>query len=630
MRLPALILALPAFAAVTTVHVTERSDVLGGRSLGPAGAYERVQARACFAVDPKNAANAAIRDLELAPKNDKGLVEFCTMIDVLKPRDPKLANGTLLLEVPNRGGKGMLSRFQYGQGGVNPQSEEDFGDLSLMQQGFTLAWVGWQWDVPRREGLLRAEFPVLEGVKGVVRAEFIPGQKTTTMPLSDRSHLPYPVADRASLKVTVRAGAFDARTVVAPGSYRLVKDNTEIEMAAGFLPGQIYEAVYTAANPPVVGLGLVAIRDFTSYLRHQGNGTQQLGEQPSVIKRSLAFGISQSGRYLRTFLFYGMNADEKGRKVFDGIWADVAGAGRGSFNHRFAQASRDGHPFLNLFYPTDLPPFANIWQATPEAAMPKVFLTNGSYEYWGRNAALLHTTEDGTKDLELPPFVRMYTYAGATHGPAGMPQQRKSARYPTNPNDFRPIQRALLAALHAWVKDGTAPPDSVLPRIDDKTLTGFGALAFPKLAGVAAPRRPKAAMPLLFGPGFNEQGIVTLEPPRAGTPYPTLVPQTAADGNEKAGIKMPYVAAPLGAFAGWNMKTALTGAPEEIEEMVGSFFAFPRAVIEKQYASKDAYLAKTGEAADALIQARFLLPQDKERAQARAAAIWDYVMAPPR
>lgn len=630
--------ALPG--AVTRVYLESRTDVLSGRPIGSTPGYERIQAKVHFAVDPANPFNQQIRDLALAPKNEKGLVEFTADVDVLRPRDPAKGNGVVLVEVPNRGGKGMLNRFQYGRGGVNPQAEADFGDFWLLEQGYTLVWLGWQWDVPQTEGLLRATFPAVAGVKGPVRAQMIPTAKTTFMPFADRNHLPYPVADPKSIKLMVRKGAMAAPAPVTI-AFTLRADGTGLDMPAGFQPGLVYEAVYTSENPPVVGLGLAAFRDFVSWLRYQGDALSPLGDMRGKVKHTLAFGISQSGRFLRTFLFYGFNADERGRRVFDGVWADVAGAGRGSFNHRFAQASRDGHPYLNIHYPTDLPPFSGLLTSTPETAQPKIFYTNGSYEYWGRNAALIHTNLDGTEDLELPGNVRHYAMSGAAHGPGGMPRRIDTARYLTNPDDYRPVQRALLAALTAWVRDDTAPPPSLHATLAAKTLTGFGAVAFPKTPGITVPRRPKSALPLLFGPDFTEKGIVTVEPPRLGTPWPVLVPQTGPDGNELAGVKMSYVAVPLGSFAGWNMRTPETGAPEEIAEMIGSFHPFPRTKedkaktkdprpsLEELYQSKDDYLAKVDGASDELIAARFLLPQDKARVRQRASDLWDFVMKDP-
>src|SRR5262249_36217235 len=160
------------------------------------------------------------------------------------------------------------------------------------------------------------------------------------------------------------------------------------------------EVVYTSEDPVLVGLGPAAVRDLLSHLKH---------DAPIKLERAYAFGTSQSGRFLRTFLYYGFNQDEAGRQVFDGVMAHVAGVGRGSFNHRFAQPSRDAHPFLNIFYPTDIFPFTDVEQTDPQTGLtdgilararktgtvPRIFYTNSSYEYWGRSASLIHTTLDG-------------------------------------------------------------------------------------------------------------------------------------------------------------------------------------------------------------------------------------------
>ena len=204
-------------------------------------------------------------------------------------------------------------------------------------------------------------------------------------------------------------------------------------MAAGFEPKKIYEVVYRSQDPPVVGVGLAAVRDTISKMKY--GAASELGLAQGALTRAIAFGISQSGRFLRTYLYYGFNEDESHRKVFDGVMAHVAGAGRGSFNHRFAQPSRDGHPYLNFFYPTDIFPFTDISQRDPETGVqdgllthgtkpqfqPRVFYTNSSYEYWGRAASLFHTTIDGLEDAPLPANVRAYLLAAGQHGVGGLP-----------------------------------------------------------------------------------------------------------------------------------------------------------------------------------------------------------------
>lgn len=650
MRLMGMILLLPMLgsAALTRVSVIERSDVLGGRPLGPAGAYERIIAKAYFELDPRLRANRAVRDLELAERNERGMVEFSADLYVLKPTDPAKGNGTLLFEAPNRGGKGMLARFQYATGAADPRTEEQFGDLWLMKQGYTLAWLGWQWDVPRRgaadEKLLRLDAPVArmggEPITGLVRSEFIPVKRTGTMPLADRDHVAYAAVEDQGMEVTltVRDAAMGQRRKLTGWSF--TADRTAIEMPSGFEPGRIYEVVYRSKDPRIQGAGLAAVRDFVAFMKHDGSALSVLGDQRQYLKRAIAFGISQSGRFLRTFLYYGFNADEKGRKAFDGVWADVAGAGRGSFNHRFAQASRDGYAFFNLFYPTDLFPFMDepskdpltgetdgLLTHLPETAMPKIVYTNGGAEYWERVAALIHVTPDGKTDAVAPPNVRIYTQSSTQHGVGPFPPLRNRTQYLLNPVDFRPFQRAVLAALQAWVKVGAEPPPSRYPKLAEGQLVTVDRLRFPKLAGVTVPQRPKPAHRVDYGPDFAEKGIVTKEPPVLGAAFPVLVPQVDSDGLDLGGIRPPEVAVPLGTYTGWNLRAAEIGAPRELAGLAGSFFPFAPAEVKKRYGSREGYLEKAGRAVDGLIAERFLLPEDRPRVMDRAKAMWEIVAA---
>ncbi|MFN2461093.1 MAG: alpha/beta hydrolase domain-containing protein, partial [Candidatus Velthaea sp.] len=288
-------------------------------------------------------------------------------------------------------------------------------------------------------------------------------------------------------------------------------------------------------------------------------------------------------------MFYqGFNADEDGRIVFDGMFADVAGAGRGSFNHRFAQPSRDGPSFSSFLYPTDVFPFTDAVEHDPFGAPDDGLLTHanalnsgvkvmysfGSYEYWSRGASLTHTTADGAADMPLPANVRIYAIAGSQHNP-GLPSRRTSfARAPTNPNDFSWALRALVVRLDDWVARGTPPPPSLYPSMAAHTLVPLSAVRFPAIAGAGFPQTYHHEYALDFGPDFSERGIVTVDPPRVGREYPVLLPQVDADGNESAGLRMPEVAVPLGTYTGWNFRREDTGFPTELVDFTGSFLPF--------------------------------------------------------
>jgi hypothetical protein len=646
-----LVVAASSPGAVRTVHVVERADVLDGRSFARSGPYEKIIARAWFTLDPKLPANRMIRDLNLAVANANGLVEFSADVHILKPRDPSKGNGTILLEVPNRGGKAILNRFCFARASNDPTREEDFGDKWLLDEGYTLVWVGWQWDVPSRPGLMRLEPAPLRNdipTAGLVRSEFIPDHPTKKMPLGDRGHSPIPVGK--PIRLLVRDSAASVPVEIPAPKWKLSDDSAQVEMPEGFQPGLLYEFVYEGGSPVVTGLGLAAVRDIVSYLKHGGgDNVSLLNEQSRYLKRSVGFGISQSGRFLRTFLYEGFNADEQGRRVFDGVWADVGGAGRGSFNFRYAQASRDGNPWSNVFYPTDVFPFAGFPEKDPATGrveglldraaqanvVPKLFLTSSSYEYWGRAAALTHTRPDGLADAPLPPEARSYFFAGAQHFPRSLPLSKAGARHDSNPTDQRPFQRALLHALEFWVKDNVQPPPSVIPRLIKGELTSLDGLNFPHIPGITPPRHPRLARRLDFGPEFLSKGYSTQEPPKVRGSFPLLVPQVDRDGNDLGGVKLPEVAVPLGTFTGWNLRAPGSGAPSQMASFVGSFIAFPRTKaerlrthdsrlsIEERYADRADYMQRVASVVDALVAQHFVLERDRTYVLERCGLLWD-------
>jgi alpha/beta hydrolase family protein len=618
-----------AYAGVTRVDITQRNDLAVVN-------YEEIVGKVYFAVDPKLPHNQIIVDLDRAPRNAQGLVEFSSDLYVLRPKDPARSNGTAILEISNRGGKGLLGMFDLGQG-RELRTAADFGDPLLFQAGYTLVWVGWEWDVPDSTKM-KLYAPVIRGITGPVRSEIMVDRRATTATLGDRVQTPYAVADEASATLTVRDRATAPHTTIPRDQWKFNAGATGVEYPAGFEPGRIYEVVYTAKDPAVVGLGPAAVRDYIAYMKERGE-----------VKRAIGYGTSQSGRFLRKFLYDGFNADEQGHQVFDGLWAHVAGAGRGSFNHRFAQPSRDGHTWLNFFYATDLFPFTDepetdgpitdgvLARAKKDGVVPKIFYTNGSYEYWGREAGLIHVSPDGKKDVPPAPTTRIYYVAGTQHGANARPEKNNTQNR-ANPQDYRFAMRALLFAMNSWITDGTPPPDSQIPRVDKDNLVTPGALAFPKIPGVSLPFEPNFAWHLDFGPEFAAKGIVAYEPPKVGKPFPTLVPQVDRDGNETEGVRLPELAVPLATYTGWNLRSSAIGASDEIQSMVGSFIPFartkaerektgdPRPSIEERYSSKEEYLSKVDAAGRQLVHDHFLLDRDLEKIKEKASARWDSLM----
>jgi hypothetical protein len=649
-------------AEVMRVDIGSRADLLGGRSFGRAGTYEKIIGKVTFAVDPNNPHNQSIVDLDKAPRNVRGEVEFSADLYILKPKDLNRGNGAVLFEVSNRGGKGMLSFFNRARGSPDPSVEAEIGDGFLMRLGFTLVWVGWQFDVPLQDGLMRLYAPITtetgKPIAGLVRADFVLPEKVYDHSLADANHLAYPVLDPQGTEniLTVRDTIFGQRRELPRSEWQfariergtVVPDLTRVYLQNGFEPGKIYEVVYRSQNPVVLGLGLAAVRDLIAYFKHQPDAVVPL-------RRAYAFGISQSGRFLRHFLYQGFNADEHNRQVFDGVIAHVAGGGRGSFNHRFAQPSRAAHPFEHFFYPTDLFPFTDIEQTDPEtgetdgllthaknpSVLPKIFYTNASSDYWGRAVSLTHTTVDGTSDALLRENVRIYSFAGSQHvqgpffPPTYSPRLNFLGQQKLNSNDFRWSMRALLLAMDRWVSHGTPPPPSQYPRIADGTLVRLQAVEFPKLPGIEFPQTIHEAYRVDYGPQFP-QGIVSEEPPRVGRPFPVLVPQVDRDGNERAGIGMPEIAVPLATYTGWNLRDPKIGAPNELVGNVGSYIPFartraerertgdPRLAIEERYQSRAHYLDLYAEVALQLVKEGYLLAEDIPALLTRAGAYWDY------
>jgi len=631
------ILAVLLFAATSRAAVT-RVEILESGELPAYPSYQRVVGKIYFAVDPKLAANRTIVDIGLAPRNAQGLVEFTADLYMLKPADPSRGNGTALFEVSNRGGRGMLSMFDFG-GKPDPRTVEDLGDPLLFKQGFTLVWVGWEWDVPKHPGVLGLDAPRIPGLSGLVRAEIIRNERTHRASLGDRAQIPYAVADPASATMTWRDDPVGAGAVIPHSQWRFTEDGRNVEFDSGFEPGRIYEVIYKAQNPVVSGLGSAAIRDYISYLKQTGD-----------VKRAIGFGTSQSGRFLRTFVYEGFNADEHGARVFDGLWPHVGGAGRGSFNIRFGQPSRDGHARMNRFYPTDIFPFSELpetdagitdsllTRAMAQHAVPRIFYTNGSYEYWGRGASLTHTSLDGKHDYAPSAGSRIYYLAGTQHGPNANPVRHDTENL-ANPQDYRFAMRGLLLAMNAWITDDAPPPDSRMPLIAKNELVPESALHFPKIPGVHLPKEPYIVYRLNFGPNFRTKGIIDIEPPKIGGPFPILVPQVDRDGNEISGVRLPELSVPLATYTGWNLRDPAIGAPDVTYDMVGSYVPFararadrektgdPRLSIEERYTDREDYVRKVAAAAEELVRERFMIEEDVPRVIERAAARWDSLMS---
>ena len=636
-----LVAASTADARVVRLRIERREPVLNGRTFGAAGAYEKLVGKVEFAVDPNNPRNDVIVDLKLAPRNARGEVEASADFYMLKPVDPARGNGRVFYEVGNRGGKSILATFQKAAPSPDPTTEAEFGDGALMRQGFTLLWMGWQWDVPERPGVMRMEMPIASEngrrITGLVRGNFILNEPAATAPLADRNHKAYPVLDPASVEntMTVRDDPTAKGTLVAHAKWRFVDTGT-VAIDGGFEPGRIYDVVYRTADPRVLGFGLSGTRDLLSFIKYDKTDANPA----RGVTLALGWGVSQSGRFLRHFLYQGFNEDEQGRKVFDGVFDQVGGAGRGSFNHRFGQASRDALQFFNILFPVDLFPFTDGPETDPESGAvdsllaraertgtaPKLFHLLTNSEYFNRAGSLVHTDATGTKDAALPANTRVYMIASAPHGPGPFPPKSNVGggmvgRAALNPLNYSPAVRALFRALDRWVTDGVEPPPSAYPRFADGTLTPPDRAGWPAIPGFQLPQQPLRAFHLNFGPDWSK-GIVSVEPPEVGTAFVVRVPAVDADGNVRAGIRLPDIAVPLATQAGWNYRDASIGAPERLAGEIGSYLPFartradrtranePRLSIEERYRNRDEYVGRFAAATLDLVERGYLLQED--------------------
>jgi hypothetical protein len=375
------------------------------------------------------------------------------------------------------------------------------------------------------------------------------------------------------------------------------------------------------------------VRDFAAYAKHTADAV-------TPAAHVYGEGISQNGRFLRDFLYQGFNADEDGRIALDGVLAHVAGAGRGSFNYRFAQPSRDAQPTSSIFFPTDIFPFTDqpesdavtgeagglLDRAAKDKVLPKIFFSNTSYEYWGRVAALIHVSADGKRDADVSENVRIYHLTGLQHYSGPFPAAKGEAdtmgQLPQSPLPVKYFWRSMIANMDAWVRNGTLPPASSYPKISNGTLVPLGKLAFPVIPRVTRPREANAAYRLDYGPKVA-QGILQTQPPKVAAVFPVLVPQVNEDGNELDGVRLPELTVPLATYTGWSLRDPSIGAPDQRCAFVGSYVAFartaeerkklsdPRKSIAERYAGREDYLARFTQALDELVAARWILPEDR-------------------
>jgi Alpha/beta hydrolase domain len=615
-----------------------------GKAFGSAGSYLRIAGTAYGELDPHHPLNRVIINLDKAPRNARGLVEYETDFDIMRPADAERGNRKILYEVVNRGRKNLLPVLHEApetsaEAFNDPVTETDAGTGFTFRAGYTLVWSGWDPDAPRANHGLSMRAPVATDADApivkTIRDEFVFGTRVPTTRLTAPLSYEAATLEQDQARLTVRVNEGDPRREI-PSSHWAYADSRSIKLlpeGTAFQPGLIYDFWYPAKDPKVLGIGFAATRDLVSFLRYEthdraGNANPvALNGGDSGIRAVLAFGVSQSGRYLRDHVALGFNQDEAGRKVFDGILSHVAGIGKVFANYEFGQPYRTRTQHEDHWFPENHFPFAHATLTDPVTGQtgglwrgdgfdPSVIEVNTSTEYWQKGASLLHTDPLGQQDIAIPSSVRHYLVAGTQHGGrSGMRAARGSGIHPRNPHDPTPALRALLVALDRWVTEGVEPPPSRVPTLAAGTLVAPKNVQFPVIPGVQAP-------------GFaNRVDVITdwvhpeLTPASAYTP---LVSQVDGDGNEIAGIRLPAIAVPLATHTGWNLYKA--PYPEgELCDREGSYVPFartkaerlangdPRPSLEERYGNHETYVRRVKEVVRELQDAWLLLPDDAAR-----------------
>jgi Alpha/beta hydrolase domain len=681
-----------AEARIIRIEIQRTEPAFGGRIFGATGAYERLIGKAYGEVDPRLPANAIIQDIDLAPRNAKGMVEYATDIDILRPADRSKGNGILFFNIHNRGNKGGIQLFNADVPSnlAEINSLANPGDGFLQRQGYTMIWFGWQADVLAGNNRMTMAVPVAHNpdgstITGLVRSELTTVVPTTTLNLSSgwftaltTASYPTvstanktPLADGFVPTLTVRAKEQEPRVSIpntewsfgaCPQGSNLAVSDTQICYPAGFKPGRLYELIYRAKDPVVLGLGFAAARDLGAFLKAEpkdDNGR----DNPVFVKdaKTIMMGSSQSGRFVRTLIHLGFNRDERGQIVFDGAFPHIGG-GLMPLNVRFGQPGRAaGTEQVDRLYPGASFPFAYGTETDPLSGAkggildrctatntcPKIVHAATALEMWELRQSLGFTDPLGIRDLIEPPNVRSYIMASTQHTAAALPLAAKEpfgfCQQQPNPNPHTWTVRALLQNLAAWIKDGTEPPPSARPTIAAGTLVAPDQVHFPsipanKYGGVSRPvvhflRVHNPLHPHDYGEDFRSEqasGMISVDPPKVSQPqYGTLVAQVDTDGNDLDGIRNVFVQVPIGTYTGWNLFNR-SFYEDGVCTLQGSFIPFartkaertetsdPRLSIEERYPSRETYVAAIRKAGDDLVSKRYLLAEDAARLLAEA------------
>jgi hypothetical protein len=611
-----------------------------GMAFGAIGSYEHIRALAHYAIDPLDPDNEGITDLDKAVTDQSGLVHFSGDVDMLLPLNRERGNGTVWFNVPNRG------NYPYADG----------GEKGWLEKGWSFVSCGWQWDVPRSSQRIGLEAP--EVAKEYIDAgdqmqlRLQPARSSPSIPLTDQhvgdigNHVPIRPAqlDDKQATLLVREGIYGDAEEIPRHHWQFATDidgkpepNPDaIWLDGGFEAGRTYDVLFHPANCPVVGTGMLAIRDLALFIQGQ-DAIEQLSLK---AERVIAEGSSQCGRLLRTYLQLGLNR-AKGRQVFDGMLILVAGGRRGEFNHRYGQPSVQPTPgFGHLF------PFADLPQYDPHTSelsglldlqrergsLPKIIYLDSSSEYWRGDGSLTHTRADTGEDVDLPDCARRYVMASAPHHNGAARIDEESVFGSRGTNYLNTINRVALfkgamTNLETWLL-GVEPPGSVYPRWQDGTAaTRESVMArLSEIAPIHLPRRDllPTIRPLDLG-SRGDDGVGRFPALPVGQSYPCCVSNIDSHGNEIGGIRLPVIEVPLAVHTGFNPRHHDCGGEGQLLEYLGSCVPFSREKFATLYASREDYQMKVQAAANTLALNRYILAEDADMCVQDALSIYDQI-----
>jgi len=632
-----------------------------------------VQAGRAFGeLDPNDPHNRVVTDIQLAPRNANGKVDYVATFYIVKPVDMSKSSRLMWHDVPNRGGRITI-----------PEAERMLGDIGLSS--------GWQGDnsgntAPDDDNdyttVPVAKNPDGSPVTGLVLGRIVNANGPDSRPLivnanpvpykpvtldTTKARLETHTAETIDGKVSgvrkVPAGDWAWARCSASNPFPGTPDPTQICVKGGFDPKLLYQVVFTSQDPYVLGIGFAAFRDIASFFKYAerdetGTPNPLAKEVTWVISR----GRSQSGRFLRQLLHLGFHQDERNRQVYEGMWPIIA-SGRLPLNVRFGTPDAASKLYEGgMEGPVWWTPWADPVRKLAAASIldrcnatktcPKIMEQLGGTEAWAlyMSPSWIGTTAE--RDLPLPANVRRYYMPSTPHGggPGGFtviaakPPQCPGPQFgrgllPANPMPYTETTNALRVHFRNWVMNDTPPPPSKYPSLANGYLVDptKEAMGFPSVPGVPAAAPTGLINPLLdydWGPDYNYMdgsGIPTKIPPAVKRVVRMKAPRVDADGNELGGVPVVLRDAPLGTYLGWNI-VAEGFHKGKICNYAGGMIPFastkeerlangdPRLSLEERYKTHEGYVEAVKTAAARAVDQGFLLHEDADKLVAQAAA----------